>query len=227
MSFSNDEWGEWVDFYGGCFGWLSDADLRMFDAWRRVFAASGYTMAELRDAAKALAANPPKWRSDHLARIHQHVRESRFAAQVAREREAREANEKKPCELCGDTGLVVVPHSRAVVNGEWRAPFYTMGVACECGAGFSVRSPMIRRYDAWVENNRKGKMPPVIARLQDYERENPFWREQVRQKAEAQKAEVAAREASHGADRIAQRERLRRNFGEALNDTLKAIEEKR
>lgn len=90
---SDAEWDKWVDFYAGCFGFSSDADVAMFLAWRQVFEEAGYTIEELNLAGREIAMHPPRTeyqsaaglRTEHLARIHHIIDRRRYKEKMRQE----------------------------------------------------------------------------------------------------------------------------------------------
>lgn len=189
---TDEDWSGWVKFYAPCFGLMGDSDAAMFAAWREVFEASGYTAEELHEAAKEIAKSPPRFRIDHLARIQSRIRERRFALRMQQEQRHEAMPGRERCEICEGVGWVVVPHIRFVADGEWIAPWPTMAVACQCFKGQAI---VTKARDAGIE-----KYIPMA--LGWYEGRNPSWFRQLNQRETLRQAEVRAKLASHGADRL-------------------------
>lgn len=79
---SDTEWATWVSFHSAMFSFQGRRDVAMFAAWREAFELRRYTAEELRAASLAMSADPPKYRRDHLGRIHGHIREERRRAKA-------------------------------------------------------------------------------------------------------------------------------------------------
>lgn len=76
------------------------------------------------------------------------------------------------CVWCLNCGYAIVPHVRDVENGVWSGR-YTCAVYCGC-------------YLGRQESERHGDRRSMS--LEAYERLNPGWRDQLREKAAADKA---------------------------------------
>lgn len=180
-----DPFWEWATYHAALFGLDGDKDVETFMAWKTLFAAAGYTAAELREASDWIALNDtPKWRSEHLAKLQERIRTKR------REDRARPAQPEQAypdCNECHGTGWVCdLPHLGQVFGGEWKGES-TCAVFCRCSWG-------TREYARHRE--RKAMT------LDQYERRNPSWREQVERLVKVRAARQRAQGHSAHADKI-------------------------
>lgn len=187
---NDQDWLTWTTKHSHIFGMMADADLAMFHAWREVFQAAGYSAEELAAATMNIANDPPRWRVDHLTRIHGYIRAERFRARLAMEKMEEERHRAVACQLCGGCGYAEVPHLSCIRDCAWReGPRYTMSVCCRCEIGR-------RKNEAVVNNPRQ---PAIDQRrrmgLGEYGVHLPNWEELMREK----KDELAARARSHAA----------------------------
>lgn len=167
------DYDQWSERYAATFGMTSDADAAMFAAWFEVFTACGYTLAELAAARMAIARRPPTYRSEHLAAIHAAVRDARLTE--SRKRAADPLpGDRGACSLCGDSGMVTVPHPQQITQGRWQGAALgyraTAAVACSCHAGQAVLA---------VYDGRSPEFKSRIARpmaLAEYQRIAPRWK---------------------------------------------------
>lgn len=148
---------EWADRYQRIFNLNTDEHVNMFAEWHRVFQAKGITAAQLEEATDFLAVNPPKARGVPVAVLHLSAITERIKSRshVAKQDPLPAWRGRCEIEGCRD-GLVTVPHPKAIVNGQWVKPWYSMGVACYCERGQSLNARFVR--------------------LEQYEREVPGWR---------------------------------------------------
>lgn len=180
---------EWAIQHVLRFG-LTDPELRMVISWREAFDAAGYTVAELCEATDWMTQHSaPSWRSDHLRLIQQRIADRR---QFATEKLKAEALETESvCALCQSTGWVIVPHLACVQLGDWQAPFATFAVACDrCPLG---RMKLEKARAMPDDNNRHNQRVKRTLAFSDYERGNPYWREQFAARSEAKRLLLDAR----------------------------------
>ena len=152
-------YADWAQHHGSLFGLASDQDAQMLLLWADLFAQIGYTPGQLLAASQRIAASdPPRFRSDHLRLLKDHL----AALTLTSQREQRAAAAAHDCLLCGGSGRVVVPYPEPIQRlGGW----YTCAVLCRCPLGL------------WLAQNQQGELR--MQGLLDYERENPRWREQM------------------------------------------------
>jgi hypothetical protein len=184
------EWMSWSTKHSHIFGMMSELDMTMLSSWRDVFHTAGYSADELAAATMELASDPPRWRVDHLTRIHTFIRAERFRTRLAMEKMEEERYRAVACQLCGGCGYAEVPHLSCVYDSRWReGPRYTMSVCCRCEIG--------RRKNEVIINNPR--QPAIDQRrrmgLGEYSLHLPNWEELLREK----KDELAARARSHAA----------------------------
>jgi hypothetical protein len=173
---TSDEWARW---HCNTFGMHTNTELQMVTRWGELFASQGFSPADLHKASLAVfAGDTPARREDHLPAIKAQL------GSIARTRRHADpgADEYPPCGICGDpaVGWVIVPKlSLFNTRGEMvpGRPWATAGVTCKCPLGRW-------RYARLVSQDRRP------TGLEDYERHNPHWREQLRAHDDA-----AAREA--------------------------------
>ena len=186
------EFTAWAERHLKTFGLTPSAkDRETIDLWYPIFTASGYTAAELDYATQTMARNPPKYRSEHLPGIHAAIGGLRkeAAQDDRRDRDTIEAYEV--CKDCGDSGWAWVPHPRFVVDGEW-VPF--QGRTYKPEAALPCMCPRGRRIlGSWTGKKR-------TLSLEQYDSWNPEWRQQIRERDAAQKAEREALASAHASD---------------------------
>lgn len=175
------EWKPWVERHALLFGLTSEADVVMVREWANLFDGAGYTPAELLAATETLAlTDPPKYRSDHLNALMGAVRAAR--AKLAAAPPPSDAPDWTRCQLCEDTGRVIVPN-RTLLKQNRRG---TEAVLCRC------------RLGDWFRQSMLDKRPPL---LDDYEREVPDWEEIAKQHKRQEKSENEALGKASGMDR--------------------------
>lgn len=153
------EWQAWIDRHAAIFALTTEQDARMLMEWCGLFAAAGWTPAELTEATDWIALHsPPRFRSEHLAALQERVRGRRQGRPPADEA----PDEMGRCTLCHGAGLVSVPSPKALALDRWG----TMAVACHCALGL------------WFSSHG-GHLA-----LNVYEVSFPDWRERVRQHTE-------------------------------------------
>ncbi len=175
-------------------------------SWNDLFATAGFSYADLDEVTAFLAAHPEALGAEktrfagkmvaHLDAIQRRVRDRKAVQHVREDEERRE--EESTCTLCGNSGMVEVPHPKGVVNGEWvqqrvgRNPSqYTIGVTCPCPAG-QWRYKQQANYLAGKHKDAgKDGPPPLPWSLDAYQQRNPKWREQMRQRLAEQLAASA------------------------------------
>lgn len=165
------DWISWVTNHTKTFG-FHQKSVDMVNRWQHGL--SKYTAEELDKATDEISFNPPRFPEDHLSAIHAAVRDMRAVDYKA------ETNNQEPdhgnCTDCNGSGVVIVPHSSGMVDGEWRpvrmtrtrGTYYTMGVSCECALG---------RYKADRLGKYKNGEPRRRMQLRVYEANFPNWRE--------------------------------------------------
>lgn len=164
-----EEWfNVWCLRHANVFGIANANGLAMIASWEDLFAAAGYSAADLNDATDWLATHaPPKFLNEHLGAITNRIRDRKA---VDGRRESLEVHDRGSCTTCGGTGHVTVPHPGGVVDGEWvpqrfargGATYYTVAVYCRCALG--------RWFEGRHDNDEK------TWNLDRYEPRNPRWR---------------------------------------------------
>lgn len=163
------KYADWAKKYVTTFGMDKPSDLHMAALWEPSFEASGYSIQELDYALLEIARNPPEYRTEHLRKIHESIGERRRRDANERQRDLDAINGFEGCSLCGDTGIVVVPHLRFVQDGTWtvypgRAWKPIFGVSCTCEQG--------RRVATCPRKT-------MLMGLEKYESVNPGWQKQI------------------------------------------------
>ena len=205
------EFSEWVSHHATVFGLTAESDTRTLSAWLPVFSTGGHTVEDLFAVTDYLAAHPEALNREerfsgklacHLAAILDRLKEIR-AIVYQKDVKAHE-HERGTCTLCSGSGYVIVPHPKAVHDGQWvpvktaRAgpSWYTAAVLCTCALG------------RWVGEHVKEEKRPMS--LEYYTQAiNPYWREHM-----------AQRQASHLARAQLQEpdENLQKTFNRILED---------
>lgn len=135
---------QWSAEYGAMFGMNRTDDGPTFASWWKVFCAKQCTYQELEQAMLSIAGDKeiPKWRQEHLEAINKQIARIRHEATIGLIRgNADDTPNKSTCERCGDTGMIVVPHPRFVVEGVWlQNGSYkpTAAVVCTCYRGRKI-----------------------------------------------------------------------------------------
>ena len=187
---ATDWYARWAKLYAEVFGLRDEGDLRALLAWEDALSASE---GDLYASSDWLAANPAAFGTTdarfagrlamHLGALRVALREQRA---IAYRRELSEIDRHGTCTRCGNTGRVVVAHVSGVRGGEWvplkvargGAHYYTMAVWCPC------------RLGRWLEGNHDQKHGAML-HLEQYERANPQWEEQVERRRREQAALAA------------------------------------
>lgn len=169
-------WKEWVDYHAKMFA-FDERSMIAAATWVGQFKARKFSPDELCEITDWLAMNdPPRWPDDHLTKIRERMDRIR-AVEINR----KEESDKSICTLCGNTGRIIVPHPDCCPNFQWDPiahgyPFrYRACVRCRCWRGKSGN------FDPRpVEGVKQEKMITI----DDYERFNPYWRDQVKEREE-------------------------------------------
>lgn len=182
---------QWAIEYSSTFGLMTDRDVELFKSWGRVFEMNGYSINELYDAMHEIASSSEvlTTRQQHLAAINQCIRGKRRERLRNSDSELHESPSKPICPLCANSGFVVVPHPRCMVEDQWAEPFHTASVLCACWIGQ-------RRLTS--HEKREVKM----MRIGDYEQRFPHWREEMAQRQAALKEMRKAVDASMRVDSV-------------------------
>lgn len=201
-------YSEWAAGYATLFGFDREADVRMLDAWEGVFEAQRVTAAELDAAARVVAQNAPRWRSEHLTALQGAIRAARLA-DVRKQREVDDAEaDSTRCVLCSWVGRVIVPHPNFLdADGEWlptkSGTYATAAVICVCSRG----KRLIDQVLALSDSEREKARVKVPLQLADYEKRNPDWQGQLLRMERQKLAEARAMSHAEEADKT---------FGELL-----------
>jgi hypothetical protein len=161
------DYDAWVMKHAEAFGLTWDGELAALGCWYdslRVF-----EPAELHAATAAMLASGQTYRrvSDHLPAVIVHVRATRRDAARADDTAAALDPDLGRCGLCGSSGHVAVPLVRLPGGGEVRVMAdYETVVVCRCAKG------------RWVQDRQAG-MGSRQMTLEQYERLNPEWRDQL------------------------------------------------
>lgn len=200
---SDIEWQEWVDYHSTLFRMTADEDVAMMQLWRESFEGRAFTLDELRHASKQLATSDAKrWRSEHLEAILRSITVNRLARSQALQDEQDREN-AYPCSLCGNSGIVAVPHPDFIRAAEQAWTYYTAAVSCRCYRGQRVSQSNLDAIELSKEDVKKRKRSkpyPRMMTLDDYERRNPDWYGQLKRQEQSVKREQAARAATRKAD---------------------------
>jgi hypothetical protein len=157
------EWSRWfIELYG-----LGDRYAATVAAWvKDVFIPGGTTPEEMREAALSVArSGPPAWPNEILKALLEELRVARAERIMAEEEQERlGGGEVGPpgCRLCGGTGWVTVPHHPQPERAQARGYLATCAVRCRCHCG-----------------GRFSAAAMAAMSLDQYERDNPLWREQM------------------------------------------------
>ena len=163
------EYEAWASRHAGIFGLLKAEERQMLQLWRPIFLSCGYTAAELRYATEMIARDPPKYRGEHLDRIHSVIGQLRKKSTDDEAESLAAIEEFEKCKNCGDLGWVFVPNPKYLSSGEW-TPYPgtshkpTAVVTCSCNIGQRVSSTHQKKQPMGLEK---------------YEERNPDWRQQV------------------------------------------------
>src|SRR5262245_57478261 len=182
---SADWYDVWAERHATVFRLNAGTDVSMFNAWRELFLAAGYTPEELHAATAWLATHaPPRFPADHLKALVERINAARAVDYAPGPEE-----ERGTCATCNGSGFVVVPHPAGIRRGEWdpvragcRPTYYTGSVLCRCGLGRWIGSRQ-------GPHNSESKPRPALLTLDRYEQLNPHWREHMAEK----QRELAAR----------------------------------
>jgi len=173
----------WMNHHLLTFGIKTHDAVQAFTNWYGMFAAFGYTEAELREAtASVINSGPPPVRiGDHYLAIKKAI----GAARNTRQREELDSDTHPDlgrCVDCGDTGIVSVPHPDFADPQGWRPikhnaagdPVYCrMGVTCRCNRGHQIHQAQLSRV---VEK----KLKAASMTLEEYtDTKNYTWRQQI------------------------------------------------
>lgn len=190
---TQEEYILWADFHASIFQLHTVEDQAMFKAWMSELIE--FELADATEASKACASQPHKFRfrSDHLAFLRpwllNRVRD-RMAIEAQKELQARV---RQSCQICGDAGILIVPHRSCVREGIWIKPFLTGAVACVCEKGKSAFNQA--REEAFKKSN-----PSRLIEISDYERLYPEWRAMMEAHDQAVKNRKHQRDATSYAD---------------------------
>jgi hypothetical protein len=166
----------WAEYHAGVFMFTAEQTASVI-GWFDIFRGFGFTRGELDAATKALAADPPEFPNQHLARVQLAVGAARRDREKADRLKALGcAAEPTPgevgvCALCSDSGQVVVPHPRAVgrdpESGAARLDAATTcAVACLCWRGRKV----LEAFEGLPDRTRQDAGGPPLT-LAEYRRQ--------------------------------------------------------
>ncbi len=176
-------------------------------SWGDLFDTAGFSYADRDEATAYLSAHPEALGAEktrfagkmvaHLDAIQRRVRDRKAVQHVRQDEERRE--EEGVCVLCGNAGMITVPHPKGVVNGEWvqqkvargGASTYTIGVTCPCPAGRWRYDQQTAYLSERHARARKEGPAPRPWSLDAYQKFNPKWREHMRQQLAEQLAASA------------------------------------
>jgi hypothetical protein len=186
---------QWASHHAAIFNLNIDTDDNMLAAWIKVFQSCGYSVEELFDATDQIAASTevPETRLQQLGALHATIRSGRLARQ-SRFQGPYTVHHVCTFNLCDGVGWLTVPHPKSLENGQWIFPWYTCAVLCSCDQGKRVRQTF------GAETTARKKIIPAPLSLEAYQRQNPFWRDQLVIRAEQQKQELQAIEATKAAE---------------------------
>lgn len=191
----SDWFRQWADRHAAIFGLTSPQDLEMFAAWRGAFVSAGFTFSELNAATDWMVKqSAPEFRNEHLKMIQTFIRQRRDEQRRFEQQTAAPMG-KSYCSLCGGTGMVVVPHPRFVIDGEWTMNSSyqpTAAVSCLCEVGKRIEQAQFNK-----ERNQK------LMSLGLYETRIPrgLWTALLHHKSKAAGANKKAEEATRAADK--------------------------
>jgi hypothetical protein len=167
-----DEYKVWVNYYVTAFALRSDEDLRTVLSWWEVLHSEA--PEDLYEATNLLLRSSyPSFLRDHLRELTAFLRLLR-AERLPDGSWSDAEGDRGSCVLCGGSGRVIVPHPRAVRDGEWvplhvargGAHWYTCAVCCACALG---------RWYGQHGLVRRGREQKALMSLDAYERLNPNW----------------------------------------------------
>lgn len=175
--------------FGPIFGSEQRGVTAVLEQWHELFYQCGYSQGEVEAAFKALAADPnrPTYRQEMLLYIQRSIHQSRTAAKQS---ERVEEETALPCDICGGSGIVVVPRLEDVEFGAWKFAQsipgskprrWTSTVACSCSKGART-AEFTRSKDAQGKHRVSRPMRTLI----NYESRNPHWRQQLAEEEERQ-----------------------------------------
>lgn len=181
---TDQEYQDWAAQHAATFGLNLENAARTLAAWQAVFNLAGYHADELHEATRSIAAfSELRFLNEHLPAIRKAVMNQRL--QKAREN-ALAARTAEECNLCQDTGWVLVPMLRSVVDGEWGCltgrTLPTAVVTCKCMRGCRI-------WNIWQSGERNKFKPMALA---DYETSVPHWFELLTKRQELDAAEALA-----------------------------------
>ncbi|VTS00543.1 hypothetical protein [Tuwongella immobilis] len=176
--------------YGPILGADQKGVMTVLLQWFRLFLQCGYRREEIEDGFATLAKDPnrPTYRQEMLVYIQRAIHQSRAAAKQS---ERVEEETAPPCDICGGSGIVVVPRLEDVEFGAWKfvqsipgskPRRWTSTVACSCPKGART-AEFTRSKDA----QGKHRVTRPMRTLVNYESRNPHWREQLAEEEERQK----------------------------------------
>lgn len=177
---TRDEYGRWAEQHAVAFAFRDRQDVQtlLSEDWYEVLGC--YPVDALRLATRRLLASghyPPFLRDHPRALLQQlHALQAEDARPPA-------GPDLGTCTTCDGTGRVIVPHPRAVRDGEWlplcvgrgAAVHYTAAVLCPCPLGrwFAAHGCASQEW------------------LEDYERLNPRWRFHLAHRTAEERAAAA------------------------------------
>ncbi len=154
-----EEWKAWAQHHIRLFGLqaIKGATDTLME-WADLFARLEYTPAEMREASEFIALDPPRYYTEQLGALQARVRDQRIRAIAHRNTTHWD---RGTCEMCGNTGRVIVPGEGLPTPRDNIMPAGAMlAVLCRCAIGESMKST-------------KGK--PQLT-LVAYEARYPNWR---------------------------------------------------
>lgn len=178
------EYQDWATQHVATFGLNLANSSRTLAAWQAVFNLAGYSADELHDATRQIAAfSSLRFLNEHLPAIRAAVMDRRM--QQAREN-ALAAVRAEECNLCQDTGWVLVPMLKSVIDGHWGCltgrTLPTAAVTCRCIRGCRI-------WNVW-QSGEKNRFKPMA--LADYEGSVPHWFSLLTKRQELNAAEAMA-----------------------------------
>ncbi len=173
------EWEEWSRRHARVFGLTAKEDAAMLMEWCDLFAADGFTPAELSLATDAVSRDPPRYRSDHLTGLRQALKGVRRAAIPPPPQDC------GTCEDCSGTGRVEVPLDGLTSPGGHVYPAETLGVVlCHCRLGH------------WLKEQGS-----KISSFDEYTSQRPHWRDDLKEIKARQRARNVASDRATRLDR--------------------------
>lgn len=155
------------------FGYDKPAEISMVCEWAAEWMKTGATLEDLENASKAMLKS-----TTQTFRREQHLQQMNSLLAASRDKRIHlETGYKSTpgyrCAICRDArGVVSVPLLKQVDCGIWTGK-QTQAVVCRCPDG-----------DRWA-NTRNAKDLPMMT-LGEYERRNPLWRSQLRDREQQQ-----------------------------------------